>query len=90
MVTGFADGSKISFEQSIVANATTSRCGRVACHVASQYTGDIPKIGELYDLEELREMGGAIDYVVGTPLTKVYCLADRAVGLRVTSGRSSI
>ena len=34
------------------------------------------KIGEIYDLEELRRLGGAIDYVVGTPLTKVYCLAE--------------
>jgi hypothetical protein len=41
-----------------------------------EYTGDVLKIGELYDVEELRSLGGAIDYVVGTPLTKVYCLAE--------------
>ena len=41
-----------------------------------EYTGDVLKIGELYDLDELRRLGGAIDYVVGTPLTKVYCLAE--------------
>lgn len=34
------------------------------------------KIGELYDIEDLRRRGGIIDYVVGTPLTKVYCLAE--------------
>ena len=34
------------------------------------------KIGELYDIDELRALGGVIDYVVGTPLTKVYCLAE--------------
>ena len=34
------------------------------------------KIGELYNIEELREVGGIVDYVVGTPLTKVYCLAE--------------
>jgi hypothetical protein len=38
-----------------------------------QYTGDVLKIGGIYDVEELRALGGAIDYVVGTPLTKVYC-----------------
>jgi len=27
------------------------------------------------DVEELREIGAAIDYVVGVLLTKVYCLA---------------
>jgi predicted homoserine dehydrogenase-like protein len=40
------------------------------------YHGDIMKIGEIYDVEELRRLGGAIDYVVGTPLTKIYCLAE--------------
>ena len=34
------------------------------------------KIGELYDIEEVRKLGGIIDYVVGTPLTKVYVLAE--------------
>jgi predicted homoserine dehydrogenase-like protein len=33
-------------------------------------------IGKLYDIEQLREMGGAVDYVVGTPLTKVFVLAE--------------
>ena len=36
------------------------------------------KIGQLYDIEELRGLGGIVDYVVGTPLTKVYCLAEHA------------
>jgi predicted homoserine dehydrogenase-like protein len=34
------------------------------------------QIGKLYDLDELRNLGGIVDYVVGTPLTKVYCLAE--------------
>jgi predicted homoserine dehydrogenase-like protein len=41
-----------------------------------EYKGDIMEIGKLYDLDELRELGGVVDYVVGTPLTKVYCLAE--------------
>src|SRR5258705_3867518 len=76
MVTSFADGSKISFEQSIVANATGFKVRSRGMSRGLQYTGDVLKIGELYDIEELRGMGGAIDYVVGTPLTKVYCLAE--------------
>src|ERR1700754_4888569 len=76
MVTSFADGSKISFEQSIVANATGFRVRSRGMSRGRHYTGDVLKIGELYDVEELRELGGAIDYVVGTPLTKVYCLAE--------------
>jgi predicted homoserine dehydrogenase-like protein len=76
MVTSFADGSKISFEQTIVANATGFKVRSRGMSRGLQYTGDILKIGELYDVEELRTLGGAIDYVVGTPLTKVYCLAE--------------
>src|SRR4051812_26451045 len=76
MVTSFADGSKISFEQSIVANATGFKVRARGMSRGLQYTGDVLKIGELYELEELRKLGGAIDYVVGTPLTKVYCLAE--------------
>jgi predicted homoserine dehydrogenase-like protein len=76
MVTSFADGSKISFEQSIVANATGFKVRSRGMSRGLQYTGDVLKIGELYDVEELRKLGGAIDYVVGTPLTKVYCLAE--------------
>jgi predicted homoserine dehydrogenase-like protein len=76
MVTSFADGSKISFEQSIVANATGFKVIKRGMSRGLQYTGDVLKIGEMYDVEELRRLGGAIDYVVGTPLTKVYCLAE--------------
>jgi predicted homoserine dehydrogenase-like protein len=75
-VTSFADGSKISFEQSIVANATGFKVRSRGMSRGLQYTGDVLKIGELYDVDELRKLGGAIDYVVGTPLTKVYCLAE--------------
>jgi predicted homoserine dehydrogenase-like protein len=76
MVTSFADGSKISFEQSVVANATGFKVRARGMSRGLQYTGDVLKIGELYDIDELRKMGGATDYVVGTPLTKVYCLAE--------------
>ena len=76
MVTSFADGSKISFEQSAVGNATGFRVLTRGMSRGVEYTGDVMKIGELYDLAELRRLGGAMDYVVGTPLTKVFCLAE--------------
>ena len=41
-----------------------------------EYHGDVMTIGELYDIDELRELGGIVDYVVGTPHTKVYVLAE--------------
>ena len=76
MVTSFADGSKISFEQAIVANATGFGVAARGMSRGKEYKGDVMKIGEIYDIEDLRRRGGIIDYVVGTPLTKVYCLAE--------------
>src|SRR5690242_7996465 len=76
MVTSFADGSKISFEQAIVANATGFKVKSRGMSRGLEYKGDVLKIGSLYDIDEVRALGGAIDYVVGTPLTKIYCLAE--------------
>lgn len=76
MVTSFADGSKISFEQAIVANATGFVVRSRGMSRGLEYKDDVMKIGKLYDVEEVRRLGGVIDYVVGTPLTKVYCLAE--------------
>jgi predicted homoserine dehydrogenase-like protein len=76
MVTSFADGSKISFEQAIVANATGFVVKNRGMSRGREYRGDVMQIGTLYDIDELRRLGGIVDYVVGTPLTKVYCLAE--------------
>jgi predicted homoserine dehydrogenase-like protein len=76
MVTSFADGTKISCEQTIVANATGFKVRSRGMSRGLEYRGDIMQIGKIYDIDELREIGGIIDYVVGTPLTKVYVLAE--------------
>lgn len=76
MVTSFADGSKISFEQTIVANATGFKVKSRGMSRGLEYRDDIMQIGKIYDIDEIREIGGIIDYVVGTPLTKVYVLAE--------------
>ncbi|MBI3852475.1 MAG: NAD(P)-dependent oxidoreductase [Verrucomicrobia bacterium] len=76
MVTSFADGSKISFEQTIVANATGFVVKSRGMSRGLDYKDDVMKIGKLYDIDDLRRLGGIVDYVVGTPLTKVYCLAE--------------
>jgi predicted homoserine dehydrogenase-like protein len=76
MVTSFADGSKISFEQTIVANATGFVVKSRGMSRGAEYKGDVMQIGKLYDVQELQKLGGVIDYVVGTPLTKIYCLAE--------------
>jgi predicted homoserine dehydrogenase-like protein len=76
MVTSFADGSKISFEQAIVANATGFVVKSRGMSRGLEYRDDVMKIGQLYDADEVRRLGGIVDYVVGTPLTKVYVLAE--------------
>jgi predicted homoserine dehydrogenase-like protein len=76
MVTSFADGSKISFEQAIVANATGFKVLSRGMSRGRVYDGDVMKIGDIYDIDQLRSLGGAIDYVVATPHTKIYCLAE--------------
>jgi predicted homoserine dehydrogenase-like protein len=76
MVTSFADGSKISFEQTIVANATGFKVQTRGMSRGLDYKGDVMQIGKIYDVDKVRSLGGVIDYVVGTPLTKVYCLAE--------------
>ncbi len=76
MVTSFADGSKISFEQAIVANATGMVVKARGMSRGAEYKDDIMKIAKLYDIEELRRLGGIVEYLVGTPLTKIFCLAE--------------
>jgi len=76
MVTSFADGSKISFEQSIVANATGFRVRARGMSRGVKYEGPINDIHKLYDLDELRALGGIVDYTVGPAGVKIFCLAE--------------
>jgi predicted homoserine dehydrogenase-like protein len=78
MVTSFADGSKISFEQAIVANATGFGVKSRGMSRGLAYDGSIMDIPKLYDVDELRELGGIVDYTVGPALVKVFCLAEHA------------
>jgi predicted homoserine dehydrogenase-like protein len=66
MVTSFADGSKISFEQAIVANATGMRVAKLGMYGPTVPTGTfIKEAVNLYPLEKLIEGPGIVDYVVG-------------------------
>jgi predicted homoserine dehydrogenase-like protein len=59
-----------------VANATGFVVKSRGMSRGQEYRDDVMKIGRLYDIDELRRVGGIVDYVVGTPLTKIYCLAE--------------
>jgi len=66
MVTSFADGSKISFEQTIVANATGMRVVRRGMIGPTVQTGTpIQDVMSEYPLEEADAGTGIVDYVVG-------------------------
>lgn len=65
MVTSFADGTKISFEQAIVANATGMSIAKRGM-TGRDHAGHIDELTKLYDLEQLQKLGGVVDYVVGS------------------------
>jgi predicted homoserine dehydrogenase-like protein len=66
MVTSFADGTKISFEQAIVANATGMRVARRGMHGPTVPSGtSIQEAVNWYPLEDLLDGPGIVDYVVG-------------------------
>jgi predicted homoserine dehydrogenase-like protein len=65
MVTSFADGSKISFEQAIVANATGMTVAKRGM-LGYDFRGHVDEMTKMYDVEQLKELGGIVDYVVGT------------------------
>lgn len=78
MVTSFADGSKISFEQTIVANATGFTVRQRGMTRGQVFDKSIMDIHELYDLDELRELGGVVDYTVGPAGVKIFILAEHS------------
>lgn len=75
MVTSFADGTKISFEQAIVANATGMTVARRGM-TGMEYRGHVDDLVIHYDVDELRALGGVVDYVIGAePSPGVFVLA---------------
>lgn len=76
MVTSFADGSKISFEQAVAANATGFKVLKRGMSRGQKYEGSMLEIQKLYDIDQLRELGGIVDYTVGPANVKVFCLAE--------------
>ncbi len=74
MVTSFADGTKVSFEQAIVANAFGFTVGERGMY-GRDHAGHVDELTQTYDIDELRELGGVVDYVVGAkPGPGIYVL----------------
>ncbi|HEY5785741.1 MAG TPA: SAF domain-containing protein [Microlunatus sp.] len=75
MVTSFADGTKVSFEQALVANATGMTVAKRGM-VGQDHHGHVDELTTKYDVAELESMGGVVDYVVGSkPGPGVFVLA---------------
>lgn len=75
MVTSFADGTKVSYEQAIVANATGFRAPGLGLY-GWDHQGHVDGLTTRYDIDELEAMGGIVDYVVGAqPAPGVYVIA---------------
>ncbi|PAU94011.1 NAD(P)-dependent oxidoreductase [Aliifodinibius salipaludis] len=75
-VTSFADGSKISFEQAIVANATGMKVGKRGMYGPTVETGTpLEEAIKEYPDELLNIEEGAVDYIVGaTPAPGVFVI----------------
>ena len=64
MVTSFADGTKISFEQAIVANATGMKVAQRGM-LGYDFQGHVDEMTNMYDVDQVNKLGGIVDYVVG-------------------------
>ncbi len=64
MITNFTDGTKIAFEQASVANATGMKVAQrgMMAHRSDKHIDDLI---DIYDIEQLKALGGVVDYVVG-------------------------
>lgn len=80
MVTSFADGTKISFEQAIVANATGMRVAKRGMHGPEVPAGtSIKEAVTWYPMDDMTSGPGIVDYVVGAePGPGVFVLGTHA------------
>lgn len=75
MVTSFADGTKVSFEQALVANATGMTVAQRGM-LGLEHSGHIDETVHRYDPALLERLGGIVEYVVGArPGPGVFVLA---------------
>ncbi len=77
MVTSFADGTKVSFEQAIVANGTGMTVPKRGLY-AYEHRDHIDSMTSKYDVDQIRELGGIVDFAIGaTPGPGVYVFATQ-------------
>jgi len=62
--TSFADGSKMNMEQACVANCTGLKVAKRGM-LGYEFSGHVDEMTGMYDYEQLKELGGIIDYALG-------------------------
>jgi predicted homoserine dehydrogenase-like protein len=76
MVASFADGTKMTAEQAIVANAVGLQVSKRGM-IGRAYDGHVDELVDFYDVDQLRTLGGIVDYVVGAkPSPGIYVIAE--------------
>jgi predicted homoserine dehydrogenase-like protein len=75
MATNFADGTKISFEQAVTANAVGMSVAQRGM-LGYEHRAHVDELITRYDVKQLEELGGVVDYVVGaSPGPGIFVLA---------------
>lgn len=78
MATNFADGTKVAFEQTCIANATGMKVGKRGMN-AFKSKDHVDNLTHLYDIDELKKLGGVVDFIIGAkpgPGVFVYATTD--------------
>ncbi len=78
MATNFADGTKVAMEQACIANATGMKVAKRGMN-AFESKEHVDDLTHLYDVDELRELGGVVDFIIGAkpgPGVFVYATSD--------------
>ena len=78
MATNFADGTKVAFEQACTANAVGMKVAKRGMN-AFESKEHVDDLTQLYDVDELRKLGGVVDFIIGAkpgPGVFVYATTD--------------
>jgi predicted homoserine dehydrogenase-like protein len=84
MVTSSADGTKVSFEQAAIANATGMQVARRGM-LAIEYDGHVDDLTSHFEIDQLKQLGGIVEMVIGAqpgPGVFVFASTDDPVSAR--------
>lgn len=84
MATNFADGTKVSFEQACIANATGMKVAQRGM-LGYKSKDHIDDLTGLYDVDDLKKLGGIVDFIVGAkpgPGVFVYATSEDPLSIK--------